>query len=121
MRASLARTTANEAQVPAGKVIPAIVDNYVTHKRSSASDGPPTPLDLTLHANFGILAQRRRRLLRRLTKRRLKRGIFLSVVELQAAIIVFALEHNEPSISYTIFRALSGLTASSKVEGATDE
>jgi hypothetical protein len=41
------------------------------------------------------MAQRRRRLLRKaLSRRRLKRGVFCSVVELQAAINRFVQEHN---------------------------
>jgi hypothetical protein len=77
MPASLARAAANEAQVPGRRVILAIVDNYVTHKQPKLRDRlSAPPLDLTLHPNFGLLAHRRRRLLRQLTMRRLKRGIF---------------------------------------------
>ena len=55
-----------EAQVPVGKVIHAVVDNYATHKHPQGAPmaGPASPLDVPLHPDLGILAQRRRRLLR---------------------------------------------------------
>ena len=54
-----------EAQVPKRKAIHAIVDNYATHKtpRSALAD-PPSALDLPLHADLGLLAQRGRGVLR---------------------------------------------------------
>ncbi len=55
--------------------------------------GPASPLDVSLHAYLGVLAQRRRRLLR-LTRRRLKRGVVRSVADLQAAINRFVEETN---------------------------
>jgi hypothetical protein len=57
--------------------------------------GPASPLDVPLHAHIaaswlnaveGFFAK--------LTRRRLKRGVFLSVVDLQAAINRFVVEHN---------------------------
>ena len=56
--------------------------------------GPTSPLDVPLHAHLRQLAQRRRGLLRHLTRRRLKRGVFKSVVDLQAAINRFVVGHN---------------------------
>jgi hypothetical protein len=48
--------------------IHAIVDNYATHKhpkvRQCVMARPPSTLDLPLHTDLGILAQRRRDLLR---------------------------------------------------------
>ena len=58
---------------------------------------PPSPLDLSLHAHFGILAQRRRGFFATLTKRRLKRGVFRSIADLQAAINRFLEEYNQQS------------------------
>jgi hypothetical protein len=58
-------------------------------------------MDVPFRANIGLLAQRHRRLLRDLTKRRLKRGVFCSVVDLQAAISRFLEEHNQQSKSFT--------------------
>ncbi len=86
-----------EAQVPAGKVIHAILDNYAAHKHAKVLawlDRHPrwqfhfTPTSCSwLNAVEGFFAK--------LSKRRLKRGVFRSVVDLQAAINRFVTEHNE--------------------------
>jgi transposase len=85
-----------EAQVPVGKVVHAIVDNYATHKhpkvRKWLANHPRWTFHFTptsaswLNAVEGFFAK--------LTKRRLERGIFHSVVELQAAINRFIAEAN---------------------------
>ena len=85
-----------EAHVPAGKVIHAIVDNYAVHKhpkvRQWLARHPPwvfhfTPTSASwLNAVEGFFAK--------LTKRRLKRGVFRSVVDLQEAINRFIAETN---------------------------
>ena len=86
-----------EGQVPAGKVVHVIVDNYAAHKHPKVRgwlDRHPrwtfhfTPTSCSwLSAVEGFFA--------RLAKRRLKRGIFRSVHDLQAAINRFVDEHNE--------------------------
>ena len=55
-----------EAEVPAGKLIHVILDNYGAHKHPKVPGlaRPPSPLRVPLHADFGLLAQRRRGLLR---------------------------------------------------------
>jgi transposase len=85
-----------EAQVPAGKVIHAIIDNYATHKhpkvRAWLANHPRWTFHFTptsaswLNAVEGFFAK--------LTRRRLKRGVFRSVVDLQAAINRFVEETN---------------------------
>ena len=85
-----------EAQVPAGKLIHAIVDNYATHKHPKVRawlDRHPrwtfhfTPTSASwLNAVEGFFAK--------LTRRRLKRGVFRSLVDLQAAINRFIEENN---------------------------
>jgi len=85
-----------EAQVPAGKVIHAIVDNYATHKhpkvRAWLTRHPRWIFHFTqtsaswINAVEGFFAK--------LTKRRLKRGVFKGVVDLQAAINRFLAETN---------------------------
>ena len=77
-----------EAAVPAGKLIHAIADNYATHKhpkvRAWLARHPRWTFHFTptsaswLNAIEGFFAK--------LTKRRLKRGVFRSILELQAAI-----------------------------------
>src|SRR6202158_1128533 len=92
-----------EAQVPVGKVIHAIVDNYATHKhpkvRQWLARHPRWTFHFTptsaswLNAVEGFFAK--------LTRRRLKRGVFLSVVDLQAAINRFVVEHNAEPKPFT--------------------
>ena len=85
-----------EAEVPAGKLIHAVVDNYATHKhprvRAWLASRPRWTFHFTptsaswLNAVEGFFAK--------LTRRRLKRGVFRSVVDLQAAINRFVEETN---------------------------
>ena len=85
-----------EAEVPASKVIHAILDNYAVHKHPKVRawlDRHPrwvfhfTPTSASwLNAVEGFFAK--------LTKRRLKRGVFKSIVDLQAAINRFLAETN---------------------------
>ena len=82
--------------MPAGKAIHAILDNYATHKhpkvRAWLARHPRWTFHFTptscswLNAVEGFFAK--------LTRRRLKRGVFHSVVDLQAAINRFVREHN---------------------------
>ena len=91
-----------EPQVPAGKVIHVILDNYATHKhRRSGLARPPSALSTFhftptscswLNAVEGFFVK--------LTRRRLKRGVFRSLVDLQTAINRFIAEANhEPKPS----------------------
>jgi transposase len=85
-----------EAEVPAGKLIHAIVDNYATHKHPKViawlARHPRWTFHFTptsaswLNAVEGFFAK--------LTRRRLRRGVFRSVVDLQAAINRFVEETN---------------------------
>src|SRR3954466_15362605 len=86
-----------EVEVPVGKIIHVILDNYGPHKhpktRAWLSRHPRfvfhyTPTSASwLNAVEGFFAK--------LTKRRLKRGVFCSVVDLQAAINRFLRETND--------------------------
>ena len=67
-------------------------------RRPRSTQGPglarPAPaLDLPLHPTT-VLAQCGRDIFSALTRRRLKRGVFRSIVELQAAINRYLAEHN---------------------------
>ena len=85
-----------ERDIPAGKLVHAIMDNYAAHKtpevRSWLARHPRWTFRFTptssswLNAVEGFFAK--------LTRRRLKRGVFHSVVVLQAAINRFVDEHN---------------------------
>jgi len=89
--------SAVDATVPAGKAVHAIVDNYATHKHAKVrewiQDHPRWVFHFTptssswLNAVEGFFAK--------LTKRRLKRGVFRSIGELQDAIKRFLAENNQ--------------------------
>ena len=86
-----------EAAVPAGKLVHVILDNYATHKHAKVHEWLArhprfvfhfTPTSASwLNAVEGFFAK--------LTTRRLKRGVFRSVVDLQAAINRFLEETND--------------------------
>lgn len=86
-----------EARVPAGKLVHAIADNYATHKHPKVREWLArhprwtfhfTPTSASwLNAVEGFFAK--------LTRRRLKRGVFRSLVDLQAAIKRFLAENND--------------------------
>jgi transposase len=86
-----------EAAVPAGKLVHAIVDNYATHTHAKVeawrARHPRWVFHLTpksgswLNAVEGFFST--------LTRRRLKRGAFHSVADLQAAINRYIEEHND--------------------------
>src|SRR5580698_10183938 len=88
-----------EREVPVGKTVHAILDNYAAHKhpavRQWLAHHPRRTFHFTptsaswLNAVEGFFAT--------LTKRRHKRGVFRSVVDLQAAINRFLADHNEHS------------------------
>jgi len=88
-----------EREVPAGKSIHAMLDNYAPHKhpavRKRLTRHPRWTFHFTptssswLNAVEGFFAT--------LTKRRLKRGIFRSVADFQAAINPFLDDHNTQS------------------------
>jgi transposase len=77
-----------EADIPAGKIIHVVLDNYATHKHPKVRAWLGRHLRFVFHftptsaswlnAVEGFFA--------RLTKRRLKRGVVRSLVDLQAAV-----------------------------------
>jgi transposase len=92
-----------EREVPAGKLIHVILDNYAAHKhpnvRKWLARHPRwifhfTPTSCSwLNAVEGFFAK--------LTRRRLKRGVFPSLVALQEAINRFVEHHNQQPIPFT--------------------
>jgi hypothetical protein len=87
-----------EAAAPAGKLIHAILDTYAVHKHPKvrAWPWPPSALDLSLHPNLVLLAPGPMPAGERGKKAfdRLQRGVFHSLVNLQAAINRYLAEHN---------------------------
>src|SRR5256714_981415 len=85
-----------EAEIPVGKIIHVVLDNYATHKH------PKVRAWLLRHPRFVFHFTPKscswlnavETLFSRLTRRRLKRGVFRSIVELQAAINRFLAETN---------------------------
>ena len=85
-----------EREIPAGKVVHVILDNYAAHKKDKVQEWLArhprwtfhfTPTSSSwLNAVEGFFAK--------LTRRRLKHGVFRSVCDLQAAINRFVAEHN---------------------------
>jgi transposase len=85
-----------EATVPVGKIVHVILDNYAAHKHPKVIEWLARHPRFTFHftptsaswlnAVEGFFAT--------LTKRRLKRGVFHSIVDLQAAINRYLAEHN---------------------------
>jgi len=85
-----------EAAVSAGK-LHRCHRGQLCHPQASRGPrvaGAPSALDVPFYAHLRLLAQCRRRLLRQLARRRLKRSVFRSIVELQAAIGRFLTETN---------------------------
>jgi len=92
-----------ETKVPVGKIVHVILDNYAAHKHPKVIEWLGrhprfvfhfTPTSASwLNAVEGFFAI--------LTKRRLKRGVFRSIVDLQAAINRYLAEHNQTPKPFT--------------------
>ena len=86
-----------ERAVPPGKIIHAIVDNYATHKHPKVqawlARHPRWVFHFTPKSGSWINAVEG--FFSALTRRRLKRGVFHSIVELPAAINRYIQEHND--------------------------
>jgi transposase len=92
-----------EAEVPVGKIVHVILDNYGAHKHPKVRQWLDRHPRFTFHfvptscswlnAVEGFFAK--------LSKRRLKRGVFRSIVDLQAAINCFVEETNQMPKPFT--------------------
>ena len=92
-----------EAEMPVGKIVHVILDNYAAHKHPKVRQWLDRHERFTFHftptscswlnAVEGFFAK--------LAKRRLRRGVFHSVIDLQAAINRFLAEHNEKPKPFT--------------------
>ena len=108
-----------ERDIPAGKVVHVILDNYSAHKHERVRFGLArhprwtfhfTPTSSSwLNAVEGFFAK--------LSRRRLKHGVFHSVVDLQAAINRFIAEHNEVEAKPFIWRADPDVIIASRNRG----
>jgi transposase len=86
-----------ERAVPAGKLVHAIVDNYATHKHPKVkawlARHPRWAFHFTPKSGSWINAVEG--FFSKLTRQRLRRGVFRSIVDLQAAINRYLNEHND--------------------------
>jgi transposase len=92
-----------EAAVPAGKVIHVILDNYGSHKHPKIMAWLARHPRWTFHftPTSGSWLNAVETFFSALTRRRLKRGSFRSVVDLQAAINRYIAEHNDDPKPFT--------------------
>jgi transposase len=85
-----------EAAVPAGKLVHAILDNYGSHKHPKARAWLERHPRWTFHytPTSGSWLNAVETFFSAMTRRRLRRGVFHSLVDLQAAIKRYLTEHN---------------------------
>jgi transposase len=85
-----------EAAVPAGKLVHCILDNYATHKHPKVRAWLDRHERWTFHytPTSGSWLNAVETFFSAMTRRRLRRGTFRSLVELQAAINRYLAEHN---------------------------
>jgi transposase len=85
-----------ERSVPAGKLIHAILDNYATHKHPKVQAWLVRHPRWTFHftPTSGSWLNAVENFFSALTRKRLRRGVFRSIVDLQAAINRYLDEHN---------------------------
>jgi transposase len=108
--------SAVERAVPAGKLIHAIADNYAAHKhpkvREWLADHPRWVIHFTptsaswLNAVEGFFSI--------ITRRRIRRGVFKSVSDLQDAIRRYIKEHNRSSKPFVWTKPAAGILAKLK-------
>ena len=85
-----------ERNVPAGKLIEAVVDNYATHKHPKVKAWLARHPRWTFHftPTSGSWLNAVENFFSTLTRKRIRRGSFHSIVDLQAAINRYLAEHN---------------------------
>src|ERR671938_615453 len=102
-----------EAAVPAGKLIHAIMDNYGTHKHPKVLAWPARHPRWTFHSTptSGSWLNAVETFFSKLTRRRLRRGVFRSIVELQEAIHRYVAEHNDDPVPFVWTKTTDQITA----------
>jgi transposase len=86
-----------DAEVPTGKAVHVVLDNYAANKHPKVRAGLGRHQRFTFHFTPTSCSWLNavESFFAKLSKRRLKRGVFHSVVDLQAAINRFLQEHNQ--------------------------
>lgn len=84
-------------EIPDGKIVHAIVDNYATHKHPKVREWLERHPHWTFHftPTSGSWLNAVENFFSALTRRRIRRGVFTSIVDLQAAINRYLKEHND--------------------------
>ena len=102
-----------EREVPAGKVIHVILDNYGSHKHPKVRAWLARHPRWTFHftPTSGSWLNAVETFFSTLTRRRLKRGVFRSIVDLQAAINRYLAEHNQAPKPFTWTRSADDILA----------
>jgi transposase len=102
-----------EAVVPAGKLVHAILDNYGTHKHPVVLAWLGRHPRWTFHftPTSGSWLNAVETFFSALTRRRLRRGVFHSIVELQAAINRHIAEHNDDPKPFIWTKTAGQITA----------
>jgi transposase len=102
-----------EAAVPAGKQVHAIMDNYGTHKHPKVMAWLARHPRWTFHftPTSGSWLNAVESFFSALTRRRLRRGVFCSIVELQAAIHRYIDEHNDDPAPFVWTKTADQITA----------
>jgi transposase len=92
-----------EAAVPAGRLVHCILDNYGTHKHPKVMAWLARHPRWTFHftPTSGSWLNAVETFFSALARRRLRRGVFGSIVELQAAIHRYIAEHNDDPVPFT--------------------
>jgi transposase len=92
-----------EAAVPAGKLVHAILDNYGSHKHPKVRAWLERHPRWTFHytPTSGSWLNAVETFFSAMTRRRLRRGVFRSLVDLQAAISRYLAEHNADPKPFT--------------------
>ena len=85
-----------EAQVSVGKLIHAVVDNYATHKHPSVRRWLARHPRWTFHftPTSASWLNAVENFFSKMTRQRIRRGVFRSIADLQAAINAYLAEHN---------------------------
>jgi transposase len=100
-----------ERAVPAGKVIHVILDNYGSHQHPKVRAWLARHPRWTFHftPTSGSWLNAVETFFSTLTRRRLRRGVFRSIVELQAAINRYLAEHNQNPRPFTWTRSADNI------------
>jgi transposase len=102
-----------EAAVPAGRLVHAIMDNYGTHKHPKVLRWLERHPRWTFHftPTSGSWLNAVEGFFSALTRRRLRRGVFCSIVELQEAINRYIAAHNDDPAPFVWTKTASQITA----------